>query len=93
MTLQSIPKPDERGTRCMPDGSLIYTSGGDYERDGVKVTMHNIGKFMLWLKTGTVISGGVARDTGEFVMDNHGPKYFPRVIDAYSYWQELKGKS
>jgi hypothetical protein len=80
-----LPKPDERGTRRLPDGSRIFTSGGDYMRDGVEVKMPNVGKFMLWLKSGTECVDGTMRDVGEFIITNTGPMYFDTALKAMNH--------
>jgi hypothetical protein len=84
----NVPKPDDQGTRHLPDGSRIFTSGNDYTDKGVHVHMPDAGKFMLWVKTGTEMVDGRKRNIGDFVMGRTGPMYFDTPLKAMGHWQE-----
>jgi hypothetical protein len=78
-----LPKADMHGRFNLPNGSIIYPSGNDYQRNGGGTqVMPNAGKWMLWIKTGEVKFEGRTVPDGHFVMDEYGPKYFLSPQDA-----------
>lgn len=90
MTTQRLPKPDAQfGSYTLADGSVIYPSGKDFEREnGSVVKMSDAGKFMLWVKTGTNTVEGRKVDIGEFVMTKTGPRYFGTPLEALEFLEE-----
>ncbi len=90
--MPKLPKPDEYRRYKLPCGSIIYPSGNDFKRDGIRVEMPDRNKWLLWIKDGDQpSSAGVPIAFGHFVMDTKGPMYFKTPIAAYCHLEELQG--
>lgn len=78
-----LPKPDEYGRYRLPDGSIVYSSGKDYYREGVPVKMPSAGTFMLWVCTGQEFGpDGIKRNVGEFVLTRDDIKRYHTPAEA-----------